>query len=152
MRRDDDLSVQRVLVRARRLCKRRGALLTAQRTAILKLLLREQHPLTAYTLRAMLGRLQHRLVSPITIYRALEFLMRQGLVAHLARRNAYVACQHVNHDHAHLVFVCTRCGSSVERTERTIERWVDRAARELGFVAEPITIEIEGLCENCRCA
>jgi Fur family zinc uptake transcriptional regulator len=150
MRRDDDLRIERMLIRAHGRCKQRDARLTAQRAAILKLLLRRRRPTTAYELRAGLGRLQHRSVSPITIYRALEFLVQQGLVAHLARRNAYVACEHVERDHAHLVFVCTACGAATERADRTTERRVAHAAREIGFVPDPVTIEIDGLCEDCQ--
>jgi Fur family zinc uptake transcriptional regulator len=138
------------LIRAHGRCDQRGARLTTQRIAILKLLLRQRRPLTAYELVAGLGRVQRRSVSPITIYRALGFLVQQGLVAHLARRNAYVACEHVGRDHAHLVFVCTTCGSATECADRTTERRVAQAASGIGFMPEPITIEIDGICDNCR--
>ena len=150
MRRADDLRIERLLIRALGRCKQRRARLTAQRIALLKLMLRERRPVTAYELLAMLGRLQHRAVSPMTIYRALEFLVRQGLVAHLARRNAYVACEHVERDHAHLVFVCGDCGAATERDDRTTERRVAHAASEIGFVPKPMTIEIDGLCKKCH--
>jgi len=85
----------------------------------------------------------------MTIYRALDFLVRQGLVAHLARHSAYVACEHVERDHAHLVFVCGNRGVATECADRTTERRFARAANQIGFAPEPITIEIDGLFKIC---
>ena len=50
--------------------------------------------------------------APITVYRALDFLMANGLVHRIESRNAYLACAH-DHDAAALVafLICERCGS-----------------------------------------
>ena len=48
-------------------------------------------PLGAYDLAELLGPKGRRL-APITVYRALDFLMEQGLVHRLASQNAYIAC------------------------------------------------------------
>jgi Fur family zinc uptake transcriptional regulator len=149
MRRVDDSRIARSLIHALERCKQRRARLTALRATLLKLMLRERRPVTAYELVRLLGRVQHRAVSPMTVYRALDFLVGQGLVAHLARRNAYVACEHVERQHAHLVFVCGKCGAAKECADRTTERRFARAASQIGFAPEPITIEIDGLCKNC---
>jgi len=152
MRHNDDRRIEDMLERARRWCNQRGAHLTEHRARILKLLMRQRRPLTAYALLSLLEKLRHRTVSPVTIYRALEFLVRQGLVARLARRNAYLACEHVGHAHAHLVFICTGCAMPYECADRTTERRVAEAARQIGFVPSPMTIEIDGLRDDCRAA
>jgi len=149
MRGVDDSRIARSLIHALGRCKQRRARLTALRTALLMLMLRERRPVTAYELVRLLGRLQHRAVSPMTIYRALDFLVGQGLVAHLARRNAYVACEHIDREPAHLVCVCVNRGVTTECADRTTERRFARAASQIGFMPKPITIEIDGLCRNC---
>jgi Fe2+ or Zn2+ uptake regulation protein len=50
--------------------------------------------------------------APITVYRALDFLMENGLVHRIESRNAFLACAH-DHDATSMVafLICERCGS-----------------------------------------
>ena len=50
--------------------------------------------------------------APITIYRALDFLLAQGLVHRIESRNAFVACVHKHDSGDPIVFLlCERCGA-----------------------------------------
>src|SRR5579871_562039 len=67
------------LDRAGALCEQRGARLTELRRQVLELVWGSHSPIGAYDI---LGAMQqsHRGAAPPTVYRALEFLMEQGLV------------------------------------------------------------------------
>ena len=67
-------------------------------------------------------------------------------------RQAYVACDHIGHDHDHhgIVFSCTKCGRTVEVDSRPIDREMAAVADKLGFTVERKVIEVDGLCEACQ--
>src|SRR5215212_11002004 len=78
------------LVRAEALCRAKGVRLTPIRRRVLEALYATHRPLGAYDIAAALsvGEARPRL-APISIYRALDFLIEQGLVHRLASRNAF---------------------------------------------------------------
>ena len=50
-------------------------------------------------------------LAPITVYRALDFLIEQRLVHRLATRNTYMPCPHEHRDAAPIAFlICRSCG------------------------------------------
>ena len=67
-------------------------------------------------------------------------------------RQAYVACDHLGHDHDHhgIVFSCTKCGRTVEVDSGAIDRDIAAVADRLGFVIERKVLEVDGLCGECR--
>ena len=72
--------------------------------------------LGAYDLAELLGPKGRRL-APITVYRALDFLMEQGLAHRLASQNAYIACPDTHDDKEAVAFlICERCGGVDELT------------------------------------
>ena len=68
--------------------------MTALRRRILELLWASGRPTGAYELIEAVTRRDSRPVGPPTVYRALEFLMLQGLVSRIESLNAYVPCVH----------------------------------------------------------
>ena len=91
-------------------CRARGARLTPIRRRVLEALHGSDKPLGAYDLVEMLGS-QGRRMAPITVYRALDFLIEQGLVHRLASRNAYIASSNVSGDRTTTAFlICEGCG------------------------------------------
>src|ERR1700748_1079930 len=111
------------LAAAETLCRERGARLTAVRRKVLALVWQSHAPVGAYDLLARLNKGGGR-VAPIAVYRALDFLMAQGLVHRIASLNAYIGCAHVDpkraglkqksHDHAAQFLICKDCGSAAE--------------------------------------
>ena len=81
----------KALAQAEAICRAHGARLTPIRRKVLEALYATHKPLGAYDLAEILGPKGRRL-APITVYRALDFLMEQGLVHRLASQNAYIAC------------------------------------------------------------
>jgi Fur family zinc uptake transcriptional regulator len=131
------------------LCSARGAQLTKLRRQILELLWESGRPTGAYELIGTLKLRDSRPVGPPTVYRALEFLMAQGLVSKIASRNAYVPCAHPERSNDRLFFICSGCGSSVELEDQRVERLLSENAALLGFLAARRVVEVEGTCARC---
>jgi Fur family zinc uptake transcriptional regulator len=134
------------------LCGTRGVQLTALRRQILELLWESGRPTGAYELIEALKHRDSRSVGPPTVYRALEFLMAQGLVSKIQSRNAYVPCAHPERRHDCLFFLCSNCGASVELEDPRVERLLSEAAAVLGFRAARRVVEVEGTCADCVAA
>src|SRR3974377_2036188 len=96
---------------AEQVCKARAQKFTPVRRQVLQALLLSHRPLGAYEVIDELARSMPR-PAPITVYRALDFLMQNGLVHRIESRNAYLACAR-DHDTAAMVafLICERCGS-----------------------------------------
>ena len=131
------------------ICEGRGVRMTELRRRILELLWASGRPTGAYELIEAVTRRDSRPVGPPTVYRALEFLMAQGLVSRIQSLNAYVPCVHPERDHDCLFFICNRCRASVELEDPRIGGLLAEDAAVLGFVATRRTVEVEGMCAQC---
>lgn len=146
-----DAEVAAALAHAETLCRTRGVRLTAQRREVLELVCREGQPLGAYE---VLERLRARAprTAPITVYRALDFLLRQGFIHKLASLHAYVSCLHPDHAHASQFLICSRCGRVTELLDESVAEHVRRAALDADFRPDETFIEVHGLCTRCTAA
>ncbi len=88
--------------------------------------------------------------APPTVYRALEFLLAQGLIHRIESLNAYVGCVHPDGDHGGQFLICTGCGATAEVHDPRVDAAVARRAQELGFAVARKTIEVAGLCPPCQ--
>ncbi|WNC94045.1 Fur family transcriptional regulator [Paraburkholderia sp. FT54] len=128
-------------------CTLRGHRLTPQRRHILALLLSRGGRATAYQLLEDMRAVRTN-ATPVTIYRALNFLMEQGLVRRVATTSTFLACSHVDGQHA-VFMVCKRCGSVSVVHDEALRRKLERAARSAHFVVSGQETEIKALCESC---
>jgi Fur family zinc uptake transcriptional regulator len=89
--------------------------------------------------------------APITVYRALDFLMENGLVHRIESRNAFLACAH-DHDATAMVafLICERCGSVGEIAASPMAQGLNAAARATGFAPRMSVVEIAGICTYCQ--
>ena len=140
--------LSQVLERAEALCHERGARLTEQRRAVLRLLCVAEKPLSAYEL---LERMRNvvRNPAPPTVYRALNFLLQQGLVHKLESLNAYVGCAHPDHPHASQFLICDDCGEVAEVEDPIVARSLKAAGNEIGFRTRRPVVELLGTCAQC---
>ena len=143
-------AIAAAMLAAAGLCSARGAQFTKLRRRLLEILWSAPHPLTAYELLPRVSKSLGRTLTPATIYRTLDFLLKQGLVARIASRNAFVPCIHPDHPHACVFFVCDRCSSSVEIEDPALERRLMRDASTLGFEISRKVLELQGTCAQCR--
>ena len=131
------------------ICEGRGVQMTVLRRRILELLWASGRPTGAYELIEAVKPGGSRPVGPPTVYRALEFLMAQGLVSRIESLNAYVPCAHPERNHDCLFFICRGCRASVELEDPRIGGLLAEDAAVLGFVATRRTVEVEGMCARC---
>ncbi|HLH12003.1 MAG TPA: transcriptional repressor [Methylovirgula sp.] len=131
-------------------CRREGAKLTPARRQILEILMEEGRPLGAYDLIERVAAATGKHPAPISIYRALDFLLENGLVHRLASRNAYLACAHGHEEKDPVVFlICEKCGAVTEATPKALGRDLASLAAEEGFKPRAQIMEIAGLCRAC---
>ena len=134
------------------LCGARGAQLTTLRRQVLELLWESGRPTGAYELIEALKLRNSRPVGPPTVYRALEFLMSQGLVSKIESRNAYVPCAHPERRHDCLFFICKDCGATAELEDPRIEQLLAEHAADLGYRVTRRVVEVVGTCASCIAA
>lgn len=136
------------LERAATACARDGAQLTELRRCVLGLVLEADGPVTAYQLLDRLRKIRKGAVPP-TVYRALEFLLEQGLIHRLERLNAFIPCAETGHRHVAQFLICRECGAVAEIDDQAAARALAHAAERKGFRARETVVEIEGTCAAC---
>ena len=139
------------LERAEALTKATGARLTPVRRRVLEILLEEHKALGAYDVLARLTTEGFGNQPPVA-YRALEFLVEQGLAHRIQRLNAFTACVHMGEDHAPAFLICRVCNTVAEAEASTARRSLEAEAARAGFRVERTTIEALGLCPSCQSA
>lgn len=132
-----------------RLCAETGVRLTAQRRRVLEIVAGSHAAVGAYDILARMNE-TGRPVAPIAVYRALDFLLRNGLVHRMESLNAYVVCNRAGERHRAQFLICRRCHCVAELTSPSIDIAIAAGAEAAAFeVTEPV-IEIGGLCPGCR--
>jgi Fur family zinc uptake transcriptional regulator len=139
------------IARAELLCAERGARLTRIRRQVLAALADTHAPIGAYELIERLEDEGGHRPAPITVYRALDFLLEQGLAHRIESRNAFIACAH---DHAGrgvaMFLICETCGSVGEAISDAVAKSLATAAGGVGFTPRAQVVEIAGICAHCR--
>ena len=141
--------VAALLAAAERLCAGREVRLTAGRRRVLEVVAESHSAIGAYPIIDRLAARGPR-PAPVTVYRALDFLIEQGLVHRLASLNAYVACARPSDDHGAQFLICERCRTVAEISSKAVDHALVAGARAAGFhIAAPV-VEVAGVCVNCR--
>src|SRR5258708_11865007 len=130
------------MTHAEQVCARRAQKFTPIRRHVLQALLSSHRPLGAYEVIDELAKSMPR-PAPITIYRALDFLMENGLVHRIESPNAVLAFAH-DHDATAMVafLICDHCGSVGEHPAAPVAQSLNAAARALGFSPKLSVVEI----------
>ena len=121
--------------------------LTAPRRRVLELLLEAGQPVKAYDLIAGFGE-DGAPAKPPTVYRALDFLERQGFAHRIESLNAYVACKQGPEAHAAAFLICDCCGETREVEPVGAEQLIELAGRA-GYSVSVVTVEAHGRCAAC---
>lgn len=147
---DHDRCTADAINHAVQVCERRAQKFTPIRRQVLQALLSSHRPLGAYEVIEELAKSMSR-PAPITVYRALDFLMENGLVHRIESRNAFLACAHDHDDNAMVAFlICDRCGSVGEIPAGRVAQSLSDAARTTGFTPKLSVVEITGTCAHCQ--
>ena len=87
---------------------------------------------------------------PPTVYRALAFLLQQGLVHRIENRNAFVGCCLPETPHDGQFLICLVCGLAAELNDVRIDTAIRNGAASAGFAVAHGAIQVEGLCPHCQ--
>jgi len=147
-------SVKKIIEHAETQCQHRGTRLTDKRKTVLMGLLRSQQALSAYELIDVCREKLGEKLSPMSMYRILEFLEEEQLVHKLKLANRYVACTHITCDHQHEVsqfLICIQC-YRVEETgiSKSMLSSLKSNVKKVGFELVSPQLEINCLCGDCR--
>ncbi len=130
-------------------CKQRGHRLTAIRRRVLELVWASHEPVKAYDVLDIL-RKERTGAAPPTVYRALEFLLEEGLVHKIESLNAYIGCGEPGHLDSGQFLICRDCGEVAELDDPELVRFIGKKAKQIGFTIEGQVVEIKGCCAQCR--
>lgn len=147
---DHSQCVSTALADADKLCARLGVRLTALRKRVLELVWQSHKPLGAYDILAVLSEEDGRRAAPPTVYRALDFLLENGLVHRIASLNAFIGCTQPEHAHEGQFLICRQCHSAIELEQPSISQAIVHSAHSVGFRVETQTVEVVGLCASCQ--
>lgn len=139
---------QDALLTAAQLCQERGVQLTPVRQQILALIWADHKAVKAYDLLDQLKPLLNA-AKPATVYRALDFLIEQGLIHRVESLNAFIGCTCPSHKHEQLLLICSRCNEVEERSAPQVMRSLTSEIKQAHFIAQNKAIEIQGICEKC---
>jgi Fur family zinc uptake transcriptional regulator len=143
-----DRCIADALTTATELCADRGTRLTPIRRRVLELIWRSHRPVGAYALLDEL-RTDGRSAAPPTVYRALDFLIEQGLIHRLDTLNAFLGCIDPRHPHQGHYLICEECHSVTEIAEPEVAAALAKAALAHGFTVRRQTVEMAGTCRRC---
>ena len=137
------------LARAEAVCAAAGARFTPLRRRTLEILLEAHRAMGAYDVLDRLAAEGFGHQPPVA-YRALDFLVEQGLAHRIRRLNAFTACAHAGESHAPVFLICSECHGVAEAPGAPVRVALDAEADRLGFAIERATVEALGLCPACR--
>ena len=146
---DHHQCIDQALSRAKRLCKEHSARLTPVRQRVLELIWQSHKPLGAYQILEQLAQEGFNSAPP-TVYRALEFLLEQGLAHRITSLNAFMGCCHPEHQHQGYFLICRCCGSAQELQQQTLSAHLSGIAAAEQFQLETQIVELSGLCLSCQ--
>jgi Fur family zinc uptake transcriptional regulator len=138
------------LATAETLAGQRGVKLTPLRRQVLSLICQSHKPVGAYQLLADLSRARGDAAAPPTVYRALDFLVEQGLAHKIDSLNSFVACFSAGTPHHSLFLICENCHEAQEVTDKKAAEALTHAAGLAGFTPSRTVVELHGRCRTCR--
>jgi len=145
---DHNACMDNAVAEAERICNERGTRFTNLRKQILLMIWQGHKAAKAYDLLDQLAK-EGGSAKPPTVYRALDFLMQEGLVHKIESLNAYVGCAHPGDLHISQFLICDECEDVREVTTDDLLQSVNTVAQQSNFTINRQTLELHGLCEVC---
>lgn len=140
--------IKSAVINAQKICGSSGLRLTPLRQRVLELVWGGHEPIGAYDILDKL-KTEHQSSAPPTVYRALDFLKKQGLIHKIESFNAYIGCSEPSVMHKGQFLICHKCNNVAELNDADISNILKEKADSFGFTIENETIEIKGFCKTC---
>lgn len=145
---DHALCIENAVAEAERICAERGSRFTDLRRRILIMIWQGHKAVKAYDLLDQLAA-EGGSAKPPTVYRALDFLMEEGLVHKIESLNAFIGCPHPGDEHVSQFLICDSCENVEEVSSAALAKAVTTAAAGEEFAIKRQTVELHGTCARC---
>jgi Fur family transcriptional regulator, zinc uptake regulator len=147
---DHDSCKSFILASAEKRCQENGVRFTRQRRRVLEILAESHQAIGAYDILARFQPDSNSRTAPVTIYRALDFLMENNLAHRLSTLNAFVACSGTHEGLDAQFLVCKMCQSVAELSTPSLNRAIHKEAQSADFTVTAPMVEIKGICGSCK--
>ncbi|MGR5350596.1 zinc uptake transcriptional repressor Zur [Vibrio mediterranei] len=140
---------QQLIQQLEDICTSRGIRLTPQRRRVFELICENKKASSAYELLEQL-KVSEPQAKPPTVYRALDFLLEQGVIHRVESTNSFVSCcsfgeqKHYSH-----LLICDKCGNVVELQDDILIALLNNNVDKYGFQFSNHVIESHGICQTC---
>lgn len=128
--------------------KEKGMRITAQREAIVEILLNSEKaldPLEVYDLT----RQSHPSLGIVTVYRTMDCLEHLGLLQKVHQACGCNKYLKLKEGHNHLL-ICTNCGKAVYFEGLNFENQFEQVAENNSFLLQDHWLQLSGLCQRCQ--
>lgn len=143
-----------ILHKAEHSCVESGGRLTVKRKNILTALLSADMPQSAYEIADYYKEAFNETIPVMSVYRMLEFLIKESLVHKLISTNKYVACSHIACNHVHEVpqfLICDQCHHVREvGVKKDIIDALQNSVESADFYLNSPELELHGICKDCH--
>ena len=128
--------------------------LTPLRRAVLSVLIKNRSAMGAYDIQHELAAREKKRIAPMSVYRAVTFLVQSGRAHAIRSINAFVACAdaggctNATQRRQAAFFICTGCRQVKEINAHKSYQSLQSLAK--GFAMEAHGLEVVGLCRRCH--
>lgn len=144
-----DCCISHALESAQTICQDKNIRLTPIRQRIFELIWATHKAIGAYDLLAILQR-EDPNAKPVTIYRALDFLLNAGLIHKVASLNAFIGCSNPETAHNSVLLICDVCHDAKEVAAQEVYEAICDIGKNNAFQPQQLTLELHGCCEECQ--
>lgn len=141
--------IDKALSAAEKICLEKKLRLTPLRKRILELIWSNHKSIGAYELLDVFKQ-EDPNAKPVTIYRALDFLLSAGLIHKVESINAFVGCLRPETTHHSVILICDSCHNTYEVEAQKIYQQIIEASKLIDFSPSQLTLELHGCCSNCQ--
>jgi Fur family zinc uptake transcriptional regulator len=140
---------QLFVAQAEQHCALQGCKMTALRREVLELVLQQDGVIKAYQILSDMQKQRGAAAAPPTVYRALDFLVEQGLLHRVEALNGFVVCDHFGCQHECLFLVCADCGAVAELDASASLAALGESTAAFGFSVHRQNLVLTGTCKQC---
>lgn len=147
------VEIEKIIKKLQEACTLAGVKLTSKRKNVLIVLLNSKTPLSAYNIADRYKTQFQESLPVMSVYRMLDFLIKEKLVHKLETSGQYISCAHIACDHQHEApqfLICDHCGSVNEvGMKKPIVDEIERSVQDTGFILTHRQLELHGICKRC---
>lgn len=140
--------IESALEQTEKLCLNNKIKFTELRKNIFIHIWQNHKPIKAYDILQELQKKEAK-AKPITVYRALDFLVKNHMVHKLTSDNTFFGCTHPGKAHNCYFLICKKCNNVEEGCKNDLIKNIYNNLDQTNFKIEYINLEIHGICKKC---